>query len=120
MFFKLLTRCKAAFVVISIVVWDAVPLSEADNMYKLLLHKLNKFGLPTTRRCATNENRTCACQGNIYIFFKKDRFVIKNYFSKVWILRRVVLLIVSDARGQCTIMDVNMLDRKQLENFDCQ
>lgn len=49
--------------VISIVVWDAVPLIEADNMYKLLVHKLNKFGLPTTRRCATNENRTCACQG---------------------------------------------------------
>jgi methylcytosine dioxygenase TET2/3 len=32
-------------------------------MYKLLVHKLNKYGLPTTRRCATNENRTCACQG---------------------------------------------------------
>lgn len=58
-----LYRCKAAFVVISIVVWDAMPLIEADNMYKLLVHKLNKFGLPTTRRCATNENRTCACQG---------------------------------------------------------
>lgn len=40
-----------------------MPLIEADNMYKLLVHKLNKFGLPTTRRCATNENRTCACQG---------------------------------------------------------
>ncbi|KAL7049374.1 hypothetical protein ACKWTF_003670 [Chironomus riparius] len=56
-------RCRAAFIVISIVVWDAMPLIEADNMYKLLVHKLNKFGLPTTRRCATNENRTCACQG---------------------------------------------------------
>ena len=51
--------------VISIVVWDAMPLHEADSMYKLLVHKLNKFGLPTTRRCATNENRTCACQGKI-------------------------------------------------------
>jgi hypothetical protein len=60
-------RCRAAYVVISIVVWDAVPLPEADSMYKLLVHKLNKFGLPTTRRCATNENRTCACQGNFYL-----------------------------------------------------
>lgn len=44
--------------------WDGVPKQEADSVYKLLVHKLNKFGLPTTRRCATNENRTCACQGN--------------------------------------------------------
>jgi hypothetical protein len=63
LFLLLMHRCKAAFVVISIVVWEAMPLIEADNMYKLLVHKLNKFGLPTTRRCATNENRTCACQG---------------------------------------------------------
>lgn len=35
-------RCKAAFVVISIVVWDALPLIEADNMYKLLVHKVMK------------------------------------------------------------------------------
>jgi hypothetical protein len=37
-------RCKAAFVVISIVVWDALPLIEADNMYKLLVHKVMKNG----------------------------------------------------------------------------
>lgn len=42
-----------------------MPKMEADNAYRLLIHKLNKFGLPTTRRCATNENRTCACQGEL-------------------------------------------------------
>lgn len=57
-------RCKAAFIVVCIVAWDGMPKQEADNSYRLLIHKLNKFGLPTTRRCATNENRTCACQGN--------------------------------------------------------
>lgn len=56
-------RCKATWLVISIVVWDGVPPHEADSVYRMLIHKLNKFGLPTTRRCATNENRTCACQG---------------------------------------------------------
>lgn len=45
------------------VAWDGMPRLEADNAYKNLIPKLNKYGLPTTRRCATNENRTCACQG---------------------------------------------------------
>lgn len=56
-------RCKASFIVVCIVAWEGMPKHEADNSYRLLIHKLNKFGLPTTRRCATNENRTCACQG---------------------------------------------------------
>lgn len=59
-------RCQASFIVVCIVAWDGLPKYEADNAYKLLVHKLNKFGLPTTRRCATNENRTCACQGNYF------------------------------------------------------
>ncbi|XP_031638161.1 DNA N6-methyl adenine demethylase-like isoform X2 [Contarinia nasturtii] len=56
-------KCNATFIVVCIVAWEGVPKHEADNSYRLLIHKLNKFGLPTTRRCATNENRTCACQG---------------------------------------------------------
>lgn len=56
-------RCQAAFIVVCIVAWDGIAKADADGAYKLLVHKLNKFGLPTTRRCATNENRTCACQG---------------------------------------------------------
>lgn len=45
------------------VAWEGVPTHEADRIYTLLSHKLNRFGLPTTRRCGTNEPRTCACQG---------------------------------------------------------
>ncbi|XP_052873552.1 methylcytosine dioxygenase TET-like [Anopheles cruzii] len=56
-------RCRAAYIVICIVVWDGIPAHEADSVYRMLSVKLNKFGLPTVRRCATNENRTCACQG---------------------------------------------------------
>ncbi|XP_075163798.1 ten-Eleven Translocation (TET) family protein isoform X2 [Haematobia irritans] len=56
-------RCIAAFIVVCMVVWDGMPRLDADNAYTNLIPKLNKFGLPTTRRCATNENRTCACQG---------------------------------------------------------
>lgn len=59
----LLLRCSATFIVVCIVAWEGMPKHEADKSYRLLIHKLNKFGLPTTRRCATNENRTCACQG---------------------------------------------------------
>lgn len=62
-FVYLLSRCIAAYIVVCMVAWDGMPRLEADNAYKNLIPKLNKYGLPTTRRCATNENRTCACQG---------------------------------------------------------
>lgn len=55
--------CSSAFIIVCIVAWEGIPTSEADQTYNLLTHKLNRYGLPTTRRCATNEPRTCACQG---------------------------------------------------------
>lgn len=55
--------CFSAFIVVCIVVWDGVARTEADFMYSTLTDKLNRFGVPTTRRCGTNEQRTCACQG---------------------------------------------------------
>ncbi|KAG5885319.1 hypothetical protein JTB14_020691 [Gonioctena quinquepunctata] len=55
--------CHSAFIVICIVSWEGVEKGDADELYSLLTEKLNKFGIPTKRRCATNEPRTCACQG---------------------------------------------------------
>lgn len=43
--------------------WEGVSSSTSDELYCLLTDKLNKFGLPTKRRCSTNDARTCACQG---------------------------------------------------------
>lgn len=56
-------KCPTAWIVVAMVAWEGVPNHEADRIYSLLSHKLNRFGLPTTRRCGTNEPRTCACQG---------------------------------------------------------
>lgn len=56
-------NCRSTFIVIGLVVWDGVSQGSADELYSLLTEKLNKFGLPTKRRCATNDPRTCACQG---------------------------------------------------------
>ncbi|KAJ8966706.1 hypothetical protein NQ314_003356 [Rhamnusium bicolor] len=55
--------CHSTYIVVCLVVWDGVERENADELYSLLTDKLNKFGLPTKRRCATNEPRTCACQG---------------------------------------------------------
>lgn len=55
--------CDSAFIVVCIVAWEGVEKQTSDSLYTMLTEKLNKFGLPTNRRCATNELRTCACQG---------------------------------------------------------
>ncbi|RVE47230.1 hypothetical protein evm_008098 [Chilo suppressalis] len=56
-------RCPSAWLVVCVVAWEGIPAAEADRDYALLARTLQRYGLPTTRRCATNENRTCACQG---------------------------------------------------------
>jgi len=55
--------CDTAVMVIAIVVWEGVPQKQADDLYDYMSKRTALYGFETERRCGTNDERMCACQG---------------------------------------------------------
>ena len=44
----------------SAVVWEGVPASASDVLYDRIRNIVGQMGVPTLRKCASNDQKTCA------------------------------------------------------------
>lgn len=49
-------NCDSAFIIVAIVVWDAIDRFFADILYDTIVTKVNDYGVTTQRRCARNDS----------------------------------------------------------------
>ncbi len=55
--------CANAVIVVALVAWDGVARTRADDAYETLKEKLGNHGLETWRKCGSNTQKLCGCQG---------------------------------------------------------
>ena len=49
-------KCISAHIIVAIVVWDAIDSHFADNLYDLIVFKVNNYGISTERGCSQNQS----------------------------------------------------------------
>ena len=42
--------CETSWIVVAMVAWEGIPQVVADDLYSMLVYKLNRYGQPTERR----------------------------------------------------------------------
>ena len=55
--------CKYAWIVISMVLWEAISQKKANSYFDIITQKAIKFGKKTERKSSMNMETSCACQG---------------------------------------------------------
>lgn len=62
-------HCETAVLVILILAWEGIPRPVADHLYQDLTETLFKYGSPTSRRCALNEEWVFSCSAPLSKLF---------------------------------------------------
>ena len=54
--------CDGIYTVVNIVLWEGLSKQRSSFIYRLLSDMLSKYGIPTARRCGTNERYVHVCE----------------------------------------------------------